>query len=357
MIKKKRLVNTFTKLCKIDSPSGKEEKIIEYLRKKFEAFDAKVYEDADRNILFKIKGKGEPIFLNSHLDTVVSTKGLKIINSGNILKTDGKTILGGDDRAGIAIILETLDHFKEENIEHRPLEILFTAGEEQGLVGVRKFDFKKIKAKIGFIFDEEGKISDIINKSVGYVGFEGKIIGKFAHSSEPQNGIHAIKAVSELIHTIPFGKCSENTMVNVGILQGGGVVNSIAEESYIKGEIRSLSKPELKKYTNEIKEHIKRVNKKYGTKDTIKFKEEFSPFSIEKNSKFLADVIKSMKEVGLKPKVDKTMGGSDANIINRNGIQALQLAAGYYKCHSKQEYVKVNELVDGVKFLDYFLCK
>lgn len=355
MIKKDRLQKRFVELCTIDAVHTEEDKVIEYLDSFFAQHDVTGQRDEHRNVLYKVPGTGEPIFLNAHTDTVESTKGLEVVEEGNKLTTNGKTILGGDDRAGIAAILEGVEHILEDDIPHRPMEILFTAGEEVGLLGAQAFDYNKLTAKEGITFDTDGPVSTVITASVGFVHFNGEIKGKAAHAAMPEQGIHALKAAAEFIHTMPFGKCTEETYINVGSLTSGKVSNAVPDTAHLICEIRSRNQQELEAHVKSVQERLREVHNKYGTSDTFSFDQSVYPFHLDEGHPFLQKVMQGIKAIGLTPKPEKSMGGMDANIFNANGITTIVVGTGYYNMHSKQEYENMDELYDVVRFFEYII--
>ena len=132
MINEDRLIETFIELVKIDSPSGEEDNMAKEMGKRLGELGGRVEEDSFGNIIAKFSGVGEPLMLNAHLDTVEPGRGIKPKVGKTRIETDGTTILGGDDKAGLAIILEAITTTKDSNTAHVPLEVVLTRGEEAG---------------------------------------------------------------------------------------------------------------------------------------------------------------------------------------------------------------------------------
>ncbi len=357
MLDKSRLQQIFEDLVHIDAVSTNEQPMVDFVVDFFAKYDIAGEVDDHKNILFKISGTGDPLFLNAHIDTVEPTAGIVLKEHDGVITTDETTILGGDDRAGVAAILECVTHLIEVAVEHRPLEILFTAQEEIGLIGARHFDYSKLTATEGITLDSDGPASNIITASVGYVSIVGEIIGKAAHAAKPEEGVHAIYAASEFIQSIPCGKCTEETLVNVGVLNGGVASNAVPESVHLTCEVRSRNQQELDEHTTNIKEQLALVHKKHGTTDTIAFTQQFAPFAMDESHPWLQHVIAGVRSIGLIPEPQKSLGGMDANIFNENGIAVVTVGCGYRNMHSKQESVNLAELFDATRLLEQLVVR
>ena len=161
MANQDRLTQTLMDLIRIDSPTGEEDAIDREVSGRLERLGFKVYHDAFKNIIAKLPGEGDAVLLSAHLDTVDPSRGINPILDGDTLRSDGTTILGGDCKAGITIVLEALTSVVESGVRHRPVEVAFTRAEEGGLVGVHNLDFGQISAKQGVVFDGEGSVSRV----------------------------------------------------------------------------------------------------------------------------------------------------------------------------------------------------
>ena len=210
MVNKQRLIEEFLELVQIDSPSSREGKVAQVLVKKLEEIGCEVIIDnagektggETGNVIATLKGNrnGKKILFSSHMDTVSPSIGVKpIIDEANgIIKSDGTTVLGSDDKAGIAAILEALRTVKENNIEHSDIQVVFSIWEEGGLQGAKNLDYSKIDAEYAFVLDSGGSPGEIIVKAPAQDAIKVKIIGKPAHAGlQPENGISAIMVASK----------------------------------------------------------------------------------------------------------------------------------------------------------------
>lgn len=192
MVNKDRLVSEFMELVQVDSETGFEADIAEVLKKKFSELGLEVLEDEAKektghganNLICTLKGNKDgvdPIYFTSHMDTVVPGKGIKPSIQDGYIVSDGTTILGSDDKAGLSAMLEAIRVLKENNIQHGDVQFVITVGEESGLVGAKALDPSMIHAKFGYALDSNGKVGDIIVAAPTQAKINTIIKGKTAH--------------------------------------------------------------------------------------------------------------------------------------------------------------------------------
>ena len=156
MADRQRLIETLIELIRIDSPSGEEDAIDQEVSSRLSTLGLTVEHDSYSNIIARLEGNGEPLLLSAHLDTVEPGRGIKPQLDGDTLRSDGTTILGGDCKAGVAIVLEALASVAESSGPHRAVEVAFSRHEEGGLVGVHHMDFSLLTSRTGIVLDGEG---------------------------------------------------------------------------------------------------------------------------------------------------------------------------------------------------------
>ncbi len=236
MADQERLVKTLIELIKIDSPSGEEDAMDEAVSSRLEALGLKVSHDSYNNVIAKLAGHGQPVMLSAHLDTVEPGRGIKPIVDGDVLRSDGSTILGGDCKAGVAIVLEALTATIDSGRGNRAVEVVFTRHEEGGLVGAHNLDFSMVSAKEGVVFDGEGPPSRITISAPSQNVVTAKIKGRAAHAGlEPEKGISALLIAAEILGQLPLGRIDEETTANIGRLEGGLKRNIIPEQAFLDG--------------------------------------------------------------------------------------------------------------------------
>ena len=227
MVNEQRLLATFLELVQIDSPSGQEQVIAGVIANKLQALGTAVRVDALFNVTAKIPGQGagkrhRPLFLNAHSDNVAPARGIQPKLAGGLIVSDGTTVLGADDLAGVAAILETVQVLRENKLDHVPLEIAITTQEEVGMHGAKGLDLKGFHAKEGVVIDGPGPVGGITVAAPSLNLIDARIIGKAAHSGHaPEAGINALLAAVAAIGKMKLGRIDSQTTANIGILRGG----------------------------------------------------------------------------------------------------------------------------------------
>ncbi|MCX7923637.1 MAG: M20/M25/M40 family metallo-hydrolase [Clostridia bacterium] len=362
MVSRDRIVNEFIELVRIDSLTLQERKMADVLKSKLEGMGLAVYEDDTGgkiggnagNLICSIKGtKDVPaILLMAHMDTVVPGIGKNPVVDGNIIKTDGTTILGGDDLAGVECIFEALRVLKEDNIQHGDIQIAFTVAEEGGLLGAKNLDYSKIYAKYGFIMDDGGKIGTVAVKAPSQNKIDIIVKGKAAHAGlEPEKGINAIQIASEAIAGMKLGRIDKETTANVGIINGGQATNIICDRLEIHAEARSREPKKLEEQTAHMKECFEKAAAKFG--GSIEFKSDlmYPAFNISESDDIISILRRASDDTGIELILEATGGGSDTNIVNSKGIQAVDISVGMDKVHSVEEQINIDDMVRATEFL------
>src|SRR3954462_5003261 len=251
MINQERIKNLLLELVQIDSHSRKERDVAERIKKYCEEMGARVeIDDAGQkvggnsgNVIARFAGSipdAESIMMSAHMDTVVPGRGVKPVVEGDIIRTDGSTVLGGDDKSGCAVILETIRCLQEQSIPHAPIDAVFSSCEEVGLLGAKHLDMSKMRAKYGIVFDSDDP-GFLFTKGPSANHFEFRIYGLESHAGvAPEDGISAIKIAAEAISAMKLGRIDEETTANIGVIQGGEATNIITNFVLLRGEARSL---------------------------------------------------------------------------------------------------------------------
>lgn len=354
MIQRDRLVQTFIKLVQIDSPSQHEETFRDYCAQQFKSFGAEIKLDDYGNLFAYLDGEGEPLLLNCHLDTVEPGRGIKPQVQENKIVTDGTTILGGDPKAGIAAILETLTSLKEDKQKHLPLDIVFTRTEELGVMGSQKLNYSLLRAKKGITFDGEKSVANVIIGAPGYDEVNVTITGKSAHAGvEPENGISAIRIASEIISQLQLGRIDNETTANIGTISGGSARNAVPESATFAGEIRSRDEQKLQKHAQHFREVVKNVQDTYpDAKIDLAIDRAFDPYTFAKDHPMLERITHILQSLHLKPNLYASGGGTDVNIFQTHGIDAICVGAGSFNMHTKREYVDIAALEETAHFCE-----
>lgn len=363
MINEERLVEGFLELVRIDSVSGEEKDLVEFLIKKVKAFgfDYELDQAGEKipsnsgNLIIRIKGNipGRiPILFSAHMDTVVPGKNINPLNDGEKITSDGKTILGADNKAAIAALLEVLRVLKEDNVPYGDIEIVLSICEEIGLKGAKNLDLSHLKAKMAFVLDAGGTVGKIIHSAPSQNTLDIIIYGKSAHAgANPEEGINAIQVAGFALSRMRLGRIDEETTCNIGVISGGRAVNIVPDEVILKGEARSRNQEKLNSITKEIKKIIENTAREFKARAEIKIHEEYYGYHLSPQDKVVNLAVQAAKRIGLEPLLTSTGGGSDANVFNHEGLSAVVLSIGVEKAHTLEEYILIKDLRKTTEYI------
>lgn len=355
MINTKRMVDQFVEMAKIASPSQKEAKYAAYLKQELQELGFEVYIDNagnciggdTGNIIATLRGdkEAEPIMFCCHMDTVLPCENINPIVEGDIIKSDGTTILSGDDKGGIAAILEAIRIVKEQNIAHGTIQAVFTICEESGMHGAKNLDLSKIIAKQAFILDCGGAIGKVINQGPAKDAVKATIYGKTAHAGLcPEKGISAIQIAAQAIADMKLLRIDADTTANIGSIHGGGATNIVPDKVEVIAEARSLSNEKLDAQSAHMKECFQKAAAKLGGRAEVDIQRSYPAYSLDSEAVAVKMAAKAFASMGIKMELVSTGGGSDCNIFNGKGITALDLAIGMTDVHSTDEYIKISDM-------------
>lgn len=362
MINKERITNEFLKYVQIDSPTQKEGKFAKFISEELTKLGLEVYIDGagekvgsdTGNVIAKLKGTKnvQPILFSCHMDTVSPGEGIKPIIKDEVIYSDGTTILGGDDKAGIAAILEAIKVIKENKIEHGPIEIVFSIYEEGGLFGAKNLEYDKIASKLAFVLDSGGDIGEIVIKGPAQDKIDAKIIGKPAHAGvAPEEGISAIQVAASAINKMNLLRIDEETTANIGMINGGKATNIVCPEIIVNAEARSLNSEKLDKQTAHMVQCFEEAAREYGAKVEVTTERMYGPFIVAEDDEVVKLAKKACSNMGVPTSLKATGGGSDTNILNGNGIKAVNLAIGERKPHTLEEHLRIEDLVKSANLV------
>jgi len=368
MYNKERLLNEFLEYVQIDSETKNEYNFMMHIKAKLEEIGLKVVLGDEgskcgsngNNIYAYLEGDSskEPVMLSSHLDTVQPGNGIKPSVDGDYVVTDGTTILGGDDKAGIAVIVEAVRSIVENNLTSRPIELLLPIYEEGGLNGSKYADYSKVSAKECIVFDSGGVTGEIIRQAPAQNSIVAKITGKPAHAGvAPEEGVSALSIAADAINNMNLYRIDEETTANFGVVLGGLASNIVMPEMKLVGEARSLKNDKLEAQTKHMVETLEASAKKFGGEVDVTVKPMYSAFFVEDNDPFLQDVSNTLESLGHDVKYLSTGGGSDANNYFQNGIKCVNMPCGMEKVHTLEERLNIQGMNEACEFLVKHLTK
>ncbi|BCL62803.1 hypothetical protein DGMP_34960 [Desulfomarina profundi] len=364
-INKERLAATFTTLCEISSPSKNEAAVAAWLKEKFTELGADyIYEDGSAaktgadcgNLIIRFDGHGdgEPFFFSCHMDTVQPGENVKVIRTGDIFTSAGDTVLGSDDKSGIAAIIEMITLLREQDIPHPTIEIIITTCEEIGLRGAKNLEFGKLQSTYGYALDSTG-IDRVIYGAPAANRFSIKVRGIAAHAGlDPETGINALALAAQALDRIKVGRLDEESTRNFGLISGGVATNIVPECITIYGEVRSHSLEKLEKYTKEVITLFNEVVDSTPKKQQDGFlrpsvewsvEEEYPVLALDRNAPVIKRIEQAAEKIGKKMEFLIAGGGSDANIYCGHGLPTAIVATGMDRVHTVDEQLDLNDCV------------
>jgi tripeptide aminopeptidase len=364
LINQERLKNFLIELIKIDSLSRKERDVAIRLKREMEELGATVSIDdaGDKvggnvgNLIAHFSGnvqRSEPLLLSAHMDTVVPGEGIVPILDGDILHTDGRTVLGGDDKSGVAIICEVLRVVKENGLPCGDVDVVFTICEEAGLIGAKCLDVSKLRARTGLVLDSDS-VGFLFTKAPAANRVEFRVHGLEAHAGVcPEKGINAIKVAAEGIAQMRLGRIDHETTANLGIVEGGMAVNIVPNQVILRGEARSHSEEKLTRQTEHMKNcledaaahHVLELDgKQYAATVDAKIERDYNRMEVPDSAPIVKLVHAAAKSLNLELKTLATGGGCDANVLNQKGLVVANLSTGMREIHTVNEWLDLRDL-------------
>jgi len=346
------MVETFLELVQIDSESGEEEQLIEHLRKLFEnRFLAKCMIDNYGNLIVYMPAKKasaiEPILLGTHADTVKPGKGIEPVLANGVIRSKGETILGADDKAGIAEIIEAL----RTAHCHPPLEIVVSREEETGHLGAKSLDPALLKSRMGFVLDIDS-LDGVVVGGPSNMFIDVDIVGKAAHAGmEPEKGISAIRVVSHAIGMLNEGWLDHETTFNIGVLNGGEVRNSVPETAHVEAQCRSLDHEKCLHHSELVKRVFETAALASGAVAKTKLNLAYKAMRVPEDSGVVTIAKRAVQTIGLTPRLRSIGGGSDASEYNEKGILTVVLGTGARSGHTKEEHIYVEDMRKAVRMI------
>ena len=351
MANRERLVETLVNLIQIDSPTGEEDEMDREVSARLQRLGFTVKHDAYGNVIAHLDGTGEPVILSAHLDTVEPGRGIRPRLDGDVLRSDGTTILGGDCKAGVAIVLEALSSVVESNSPHLPVEVIFSRAEEGGLNGARNLDFSLISATRGVVFDGEGAVNRMTAAAPAQNVVKAEITGRASHAGlEPEKGLSALVVAAHILTRLPLGRIDDETTSNVGYLEGGLKRNIVPERAFLDGEIRSRDQQKLDRLTDQFRQVFDEVGSMFPEAGLdVEITNSYRAYRVDAEHPAAMMIARALGQIGLEPQLAGSGGGSDANVFFEHGIAALPVGIGVRSFHTKEETALIPEVLQGAE--------
>jgi tripeptide aminopeptidase len=356
MVNRDRLVENFLRLAAINSPSLHEAAVADVIEAQLREIGFETHRDdagskigADTgNLIGVLKGDlpdAMPIMFSAHMDTVVPTEGWGYKIEDGVIYSLGNTILGADDKAGIAAILEAVRIVREQGIQHGDIEILFSISEETGLCGAGFADMSGFKAKCAFVYDMGKPLGCVTVAAPTHNNIKAEIHGRAAHAgANPENGVNAIVAASSAIARMTLGRIDFETTANIGIIEGGIARNVVPELCVVSGEARSRNQEKLDAQTRHMVDTFQNAAEEMGARADVEVVQSYKGFRLAEDSEVVKLSVAAAKRAGIDPEFHETGGGSDANVFNLHGFPAAVIGVGYENAHGVDECMAIADL-------------
>ena len=347
------LVQTFLTLVQIDSITFEEAAVIDWISRELRSLGLAVFNDRTGrdgagNLHVQLAGSRPdlpPIMLCTHTDTVEPGRGIRPVIEAGVIRTNGHTILGADNKAAVAAVLQALRTIVEGRLPHRDVDLVFTWGEERGHAGSLAFDVGRLKAKIGLTMDDHGAPGTVIVSAPAYCSIHARFIGKSAHAgAAPEQGVSAIVAAADAILRMKLGRLDAETTANVGLIQGGTARNTVPDLVEIHAEARSRDNAKLEALVHSIDQAMEIGAHHSGAGVEAAIKREYPAYKFSEQDTVVREVMGGIRRAGLSPALGASGGGSDANTFNEKGISCLNLGIGMQDVHTTNESIRLEDL-------------
>ncbi|NOZ93561.1 MAG: M20/M25/M40 family metallo-hydrolase [Acidobacteria bacterium] len=339
-----RMIEQLMEMVRIDSESGNESRFIEYLAAELEKLGAEAATDAYGNLIARLPAKGsdvtEPILLSCHADTVQPGVGIEPVLEEGVIRSRGDTILGADDKAGIAEMLEAL----RVAPVRPPVEIAISRQEEVGLLGVKNLDYSRITARRGFLLDND-TLDTIVIGGPSYFAIDVSIAGRSAHAGmEPEKGINAIVAAARAISGLKLGRLDAETTANVGVIHGGIIRNGVPDSCTFLAECRSLDHEKAQRLADAMVATIRERAETTGATVEITVDNLCRAVSIPEDAPTVEIARKALRTAGIEATTTFITGFTDASIYNNHGIEMAVVGIGAREEHATTEHIHVADM-------------
>jgi tripeptide aminopeptidase len=353
-----RLLEGFLSLARIDSVSYEERVIAERLARDFGALGLAAVNDGTGragagNLLVRVPGERTdvpPLMLSAHMDTVEPGRGVAPLVQDGVVRTDGRTVLGADNKAGLAILLEALRVLREQRLRHRTLELVLTWGEERGHAGAVAFDAARLTARMGLTMGDAAPPGHITVAAPAYHSIHARFVGRAAHAGvAPEGGVSAIVAAAHAITRMRLGRIDPETTANVGLIRGGTARNSVPGAVELEGEARSRDSAKAERLVAELRAALETAARDTGSTVELAIRQEYAAYRWDESEPIVQEAMRAVRAAGLEPVLHASGGGSDANTFNEKGIRCVNLAIGMRDMHTVQESIRVEDLVNACR--------
>ena len=350
-----QLTETLIALAGIPSVSGQEDAVRAWLAGKLEAHGLMPITDDAGNLIARVPAQPlardaePPLLLNAHMDRVPPGLAHRPILADGILRSDGATNLGADDSAGIAIILHALNELHARRLDHPPLLLLFTVGEEVGLTGAKAFDPMPWGAREGIVFDNAGEAGVVVTHAATYIAFDVLLRGSGGH---PGKRLEGTASAIEMFHraAYPVGVLDgDSSRVSIGRIEAGTARNAVPRELRALGEARTLLEGvDRAQLLAEIEAAFTEAARSLGGEATVTFDPHCDGYTVDEDEPLLRAWMRTQTALGITPRTMTTFIGSDASAL-RAHTRVFTVSTGAMDEHTAEEWIAVAPLANLVE--------
>jgi tripeptide aminopeptidase len=351
------VVALFTELAAIPSPPGSERQVADRVHSYLEGLGLEVTEDdagsrigsTAGNLLARLAptepNGGTPIFLCAHLDTVQPTGPLEPVVDDGVVRNAGGTILGADNKAAVAAMLEAARLILSENRPHAGIELLFTPKEEVGLQGAKAFDPQRLEATVGFVYDHAAPVGEVMLGAPHARALDVTMRGRAAHAGmAPEEGRSAIAAAARAIADFRLGRIDDETTASVGLIQGGTAKNIVPDRCTFSIDVRSHDERKLSDLVQELLETITFAASLEQCEADTTVDDSYRGYRFSRGDLVVRLAAEALTRTGIEPVYGLGGGGADANVFNERGLPCVNLANGMTSIHTPDEHIAVADL-------------
>lgn len=353
---KAKLRKTLIEVLDIDCEHPDDAEMSTYITNRLDRAHVPYKIDNFGNIIAKLPGEGDPLLLSTHIDIPEPIPRLDYRIENDIIKSDGNGILGVDPKTGLVILLEYLvDMASAKNQAHySALEVVFTRGEEKGLLGAKHLDYSLLESRTGLVLDEDGPVENVVTQAPTCIYVDAFFTGKAAHPREPEKASNALAAANDAIQDLPWGFTDTGVMWNIGTLQAGTARNTVPGTVELKGELRSYDKALAMDEAERIKATLQAEAQRHGVDCSVDFISDTEGYVHDADAPIIRLLACTYAAIGRTPHYYDTLGRSDANIFNEHGISTAAIGSGYYNAHQYSEYANLQDMTDVYTFIEQF---
>lgn len=348
-------VDLFLELAALPTPPGEERAAADVVLRYLHDLGLEPDEDATApevgsnagNVYARLEPTtaGTPVFLCAHLDTVPPQGELRPVVEDGIVRNAGGTILGADNKAAVAAMLEGVRRVLAEGRRHGGVELLFTTKEEVGLLGAGAFDHSRLQAEVGYVYDQAGPIGEIVLGSPWSRSFEVRFHGRAAHSGMfPEEGRSAIQAAARAIADLRLGRLDEDTTANIGVISGGTAGNVIPEWCTFLAEARSHDEAKLADVVQEMLDVFSFAANETECEVETEVQKSYAGYRLRRDEPAVRLAAAALERCGHGPRFTRSGGAADANVFNERGRRCVNLANAMVDIHTPEERIALADL-------------